>query len=202
MPVIYARSSAPDHAPPEPFGILKLFFASPLGAIVTVLAGVSWSIVFTFGPVYAQRSGFNLYQVSLFMAVAMLGGAVIQFPMGWLSDAMGRRLSIALMSLGGVVVSLFGIWADGRGMTEKFTASALVGGLIFDVCRSRRRTRRCRRARSLVCWAELVLLFRTGLDLWSFAQRRRGLGACGASGYYVVFAATLVASLAAAAVTR
>ena len=139
MPVIYARKSAPDHAPPEPFGIVQLFFASPLGAIATVLAGVSWSIVFTFGPVYAQRSGFDLSQVSLFMALAMVGGAFIQFPIGWLSDAMGRRLTIALMSIGGVAVSLFGIWADGQGMTAKFVASASGRRTdLSDVCDLRR----------------------------------------------------------------
>jgi len=203
VPVIYARSSAPDHAPPEPFGILKLFFASPLGAIVTVLAGVSWSIVFTFGPVYAQRSGFNLYQVSLFMAVAMLGGAVIQFPMGWLSDAMGRRLSIALMSLGGVAVSLFGIWADGRGMTEKFAASALVGGLIFPMYAiSAAHTNDAVAPQNRVSAAAgLVLLFGLG-SIFGPLLSGGAVSALGASGYYVVLAATLVASLAAAAVTR
>ena len=203
VPVIYARKSAPDHAPPEPFGIVKLFFASPLGAIATVLAGVSWSIVFTFGPVYAQRSGFDLYQVSLFMALAMVGGAVIQFPIGWLSDAMGRRLSIALMSIGGVAVSLFGIWTDGQGMTAKFVASALVGALIFPMYAiSAAHTNDAVEPRNRVSAAAgLVLLFGLG-SIFGPLLSGGAVSAMGASGYYVVLAATLVASLAAAAVTR
>ena len=32
------------------------------------------------GPVYAKKSGFDLHQVSMFMALAMVGGAIVQFP--------------------------------------------------------------------------------------------------------------------------
>src|SRR5215471_13353411 len=52
LPVVRAKPVR-DDLPPEPFGIVHLFRISPMGAGVTILAGVSWSIVFTFGPVYA-----------------------------------------------------------------------------------------------------------------------------------------------------
>src|SRR5690242_17018537 len=65
LPPLFARATAPHRAPPEPFNLWKLFLASPLGAIATILAGVTWSIVFTFGPVYAKKSGFDLNQVSI-----------------------------------------------------------------------------------------------------------------------------------------
>ncbi len=114
VPGLLASKTAPHRAPPQPFGMGKLFRASPLGAIATVLAGIPGPTVFTFGPAYAQRSGFDLSQTSFFMALAMIGGALVQFPVGWLSDAAGRRLTIALISAGGIAVSLFGLWADGR----------------------------------------------------------------------------------------
>ncbi len=203
VPVVYARASAPHHAPPEPFGIVRLFFASPLGAVATVFAGVSWSIVFTFGPVYAQRSGFNLSQVSIFMALAMFGGALVQFPMGWLSDAAGRRLTIALMSVGGVAVSLFGIWADGRGAIAKIVASFLVGALIFPVYAiSAAHTNDAIEPQNRVSAAAgLVLLFGLGSILGPLASGG-AISAMGTDGYYVVLAISTMASLAAAAVAR
>jgi len=202
-PVIYARTSAPDHAPPAPFGILKLFFVSPLGAIATVLAGVSWSIVFTFGPVYAQRSGFGLSQVSIFMALAMIGGALVQFPMGWLSDAAGRRLTIALMSAGGIAVALFGLWADGHGVMAKYVGSLLVGALIFPVYAiSAAHTNDAVTPQNRVAAAAgLVLLFGLG-SIFGPLLSGGAVSVMGASGYFVVLAATMTASLAAAAVTR
>ncbi|HEX4302476.1 MAG TPA: MFS transporter [Rhizomicrobium sp.] len=202
-PVVFARHTAPHRAPPEPFGIVKLFFASPLGAIATVLAGVSWSIVFTFGPVYAQKSGFDLVHVSLFMALAMIGGALIQFPFGWLSDALGRRVTIAIMSAGGIAVSLFGLWADGQGDVMKYIASAFVGGLIFPMYAvSAAHTNDAIAPQNRVAAAAgLVLLFGLG-SIFGPLVVGGVITGLGPSGFYVVLAATLTASLAAAATTR
>lgn len=203
LPVLYAKSSAPDHAPPEPFGLLKLFHAAPLGVVATVLAGVSWSIVFTFGPVYAQRHGLSLYQVSLFMALAMVGGAIVQFPMGWLSDAVGRRRTISLMSAGGLAVSLLGLKVSGDGFVAQCIASVLVGGLIFPVYAiSAAHTNDAVTPQNRVSAAAgLVLLFGVG-SIFGPLLSGFAMSAIGTEGYYVVLAVTMMASLAAAAVTR
>src|SRR5690242_11460240 len=50
IPVLALHRRGIIHAPPEPFGLLALFRLTPLGASATVLAGVSWAVVFTFGP--------------------------------------------------------------------------------------------------------------------------------------------------------
>ena len=202
-PVIYARRSAPDHAPPEPFGILKLFAASPLGVIATVLAGVSWSTVFTFGPVYAQRYNFDLYQVSVFMGAAMLGGAIVQFPFGWLSDAMGRRSTIATMSAGGVAVALFGLWEGNGGFIAKCVASFLVGGLIFPVyaISAAHANDAVASHNRVSAAAGLVLLFGGG-SIFGPLLSGAAMSAIGTEGYYLVLAATTAASLAAAAIAR
>src|SRR5689334_13284518 len=201
VPVVYARASAPNHAPPEPFGILRLFSVAPLGVIATLLAGVSWSIVFTFGPVYAQRHGFNLAQDSLFMAMA--GGAIIQFPLGWLSDALGRRLTIGLISAGGIVVALLGLKAGSDGFVAKYLASFLVGALIFPVYAiSAAHTNDAIEPKNRVSAAAgLVLLFGLG-SIFGPLLSGGAISVIGNEGYYVVLAATMALSLAAAAVTR
>ena len=203
VPVVGARHTAPHRAPPEPFHIGKLFLASPLGAIATVLSGVTWSIVFTFGPIYAQKSGFDLVHVSLFMAVAMVGGAVVQFPMGWLSDAAGRRMTIALMSLGGILTSLFGLWADGQDYAWKVAGSALTGGLVFPMYAiSAAHTNDATAPQQRVAAAAgLVLLFGLG-SIFGPLLVGSAITALGSGGYYTVLAAALALSLAASAATR
>jgi MFS family permease len=203
IPVLYARASAPNHAPPEPFGILRLFKAAPLGVLATLLAGISWSIVFTFGPVYAQRHGFSLAQVSLFMALAMAGGALVQFPLGWLSDALGRRLTIGLISAGGVAVALIGFRAGSDGFIAKYVASFLVGALIFPVYAiSAAHTNDAIEPKNRVSAAAgLVLLFGLG-SIFGPLLSGGAISLIGNEGYYVVLAATMTLSLAAAAVTR
>jgi MFS family permease len=203
VPELFARHTAPDRAPPEPFHIGRLFLLSPLGAIATVLSGVTWSIVFTFGPVYAQHSGFNLQQVSLFMALAMLGGAIVQFPMGWLSDAIGRRRTIALMSAGGVAVALFGLWANGQSALAKYAAVLFTGGLTFPMYAiSAAHTNDVVSPQNRVAAAAgLVLLFGLG-SIFGPLLSGGAVTALGAGGFYVVLAAGSALSLAAAAATR
>jgi len=203
IPVLLARSSAPNHAPPEPFDILRMFKVAPLGVIATLLAGVSWSIVFTFGPIYAQRHGFNLEQVSLFMALAMAGGAIVQFPLGWLSDALGRRLTIGSISFGGLAVALIGYKVGGDGLIAKYLASFLVGALIFPIYAiSAAHTNDAIAPKNRVSAAAgLVLLFGVG-SIFGPLLSGAAMSLVGSEGYYVVLAATMVLSLAAAAATR
>src|SRR5262249_4306385 len=117
----------------EPFGIRRLYAVSPMGVIATALAGVSWSIVFTFGPVYAHNAGFDIKGVSLFMGVAMVAAAIVQYPLGWVSDHIGRRFTVMLMCAGGAAAAAFGWWADGQADLYKLIGSAALGALSFPL---------------------------------------------------------------------
>ena len=197
------RRRAPHRAPPEPFGLVRLFRVSPLGASATMLAGISWSTLFTFGPVYAQRAGFDLRQTSIYMALAMVGAALLQFPFGWLSDRWGRRVTLGLMSAGAVVASLSGLWANSHGALAMQTASFFTGGFVFTLYAiSAARTNDLIAPQNRVAAAAgLVLLFGLG----SIAGPLLSGGAVfafGPAGYFIVLAAVTAVSLAVAVVTR
>ncbi len=202
-PVLFARRVAPHRAPPDPFDLVKLFRTSPLGVIATVLAGVSWSIIFTFGPVYAQRSGFGIAGVSLFMGLAMVGGAVCQFPFGWLSDRAGRRLTIGLMSAAAVAASLFGVWADAHGAEIKYLAAPLLGAFVFPlyaISAAHINDRIAPQAR-VAAAAGLVLLFGLG-SIFGPLACGWAVSAIGPAGFFEVLAAVMATSVAVAAVAR
>jgi MFS family permease len=137
------------------------------------------------------------------MALTMIGGALVQFPMGWLSDAVGRRRTIAWMSAGGVAVSLFGVWADGQGMLAKFAGAALTGGLIFPMYAvSTAHTNDSIEPRNRVSAAAgLVLLFGIG-SIFGPLISGGAVTALGNAGLYIVLATASALSLAAAATTR
>lgn len=131
VPIATAHRAAPTGAPPEPLGVLKLFHIAPLGAGATVLAGLSWAIMFTFGPIFASRVGLGPSGVGLFMGVAMAAGGILQVPLGWLSDVVGRRPVIGAMFAAGFAASLFGLMAQGYAMI--FLAAALTGACVFPI---------------------------------------------------------------------
>jgi MFS family permease len=203
VPPLAGRRHAPSHAPPEPFGLKRLFHVSPLGTIVTVLAGISWSVIFTFGPVYAQRAGLDLKTTSLYMGMAMLGGALLQFPFGWLSDHWGRRMALALMSAGAIMASLFGLWADTQGALLKEMSSFFLGGFVFTLYAiSAARTNDLIDPRNRVSAAAgLVLLFGLGSILGPLLSGG-AVWLFGTAGYFVVLGCVTTASLAASATSR
>jgi len=201
-PIVRAKPVR-DDLPPEPFGIVHLFRVSPMSVLITILAGVSWSMVFTFGPVYAQHAGFNVRETAMFMAAAMVGGAVTQFPFGWLSDHAGRRATLVVMSAASILASLFGLWADDHGAVAKIIASFLVGGSVFTLYAiSAARTNDLVTPQNRIAAAAgLVLLFGLGSILGPLVSGH-AVASLGTGGYFIVLAATMCLSLAATALRR
>ena len=131
VPVFAGRRGAPAAAPPVPVNLLRLLRSSPLGALATLLAGTSWAIIGSMGPVYAQRVGFDLNGIALWMGLAMAAGTISQFPFGWLSDVFGRRKVIGAIFALGLAASLGGLWAAGTGAS--LAVAALAGFAIFPI---------------------------------------------------------------------
>ncbi len=131
VPVSIARKSAPSGTPPEPLPLMQLFRLSPLGAWATMVAGLSWASIFTFGPVYARRIGLDVTGVGLCMGVAMTAGGLLQIPLGWLSDIAGRRRVLTCVFIGGLVVCLTALLAHAPDTT--LIAAGLVGAFVFPI---------------------------------------------------------------------
>ena len=203
VPIWFARSRAPAKAPPVPFNIIALMRLSPMGAAATALSGVSWAIVFTFGPVYAQRAGFSISEISLFMGVAMVGGALMQFPLGWLSDAIGRRATIFFMSLGGVAASLLGLWLHAMPHVYQYLPFALIGALVlplYGLGAAHTNDHLAPQTR-VAAAAGLVLLFGLGSILGPLVVGS-AITTLGAGGFFVVLAGVMGLSVAACALPR
>ncbi len=87
----------------QPLEVWRLSRVGMGGAFAAGLAtGAFWSL----GPVYAREVGLETGQLTAFMSAAVLGGAVMQFPLGRLSDHYDRRLVILGASFVGALFSL------------------------------------------------------------------------------------------------
>jgi MFS family permease len=200
VPVAAGHSSAPAAAPPVPLNVLKLLRTSPLGALATALAGTSWAIVGTMGPVYAQHVGFDLKGIALWMGLTMAAGGISQFPFGWLSDVFGRRRAIATIFVLGLAASLIGLWAVTQGADANLAVAALAGLCIFPlyavsvahVNDAIAQEDRVAAAAGLILLNGLGSIFGALLCGWAMT-------ALGPSGFYAALAATMLAGAALAA---
>lgn len=95
VPMLLSASPAPAIAPARRFGLLKLFKTTPLGFIGMLGVGLSHGAFFALGAVFAGAIGQGITAISFFMALVLVGGVLLQWPIGRLSDWLDRRKVLA-----------------------------------------------------------------------------------------------------------
>jgi len=107
VPVLLSTGKTPRFDDIKKLSIKELFKNAPLGGIGSIAAGLTQSTAFTMGVIYCQKIGLSIAETTLFLAAFIIAGAVVQWPIGYLSDRLDRRVMIALMSILSVVATLF-----------------------------------------------------------------------------------------------
>lgn len=102
----------------------RLYGISPVGVMGCIAVGFANSAMWTLSPVYAQAHGLNKGWVAIFMSVFTLGGAIVQLPLGRLSDRMDRRFIIAFVC---VAAAATGIALATFGGAHRWTILPLIG---------------------------------------------------------------------------
>ena len=133
VPILLSRASAPKPSSPERMGFKSLLLISPVGVVGVVCSGLANSSLNGMGAVFAREAGLSVAQVSLFMAVAILGGITLQFPLGRLSDRFDRRTVLIISALLTAGVAYIVIMASSHSPIYLITAIAFYGGLSFVI---------------------------------------------------------------------
>jgi len=124
-PILLSASPAPVFQTSKPMSIVSLFVASPLGMVGIFLLGGVFGATFGMSAVYATAIGLSIKQIAIFTSSIYIGGMLLQYPIGWVSDRMDRRILILVVSLSGAVGSFMMLFFTGN-----FTALLVVGFIV------------------------------------------------------------------------
>ncbi len=103
LPIGLTRRAAPPTPASPRLNVDLLSRASNLPALVNgVLTGTFWALA----PLMIARLGFAADGVARFMAITVGAGMLAVYPLGWLSDRLGRVAVIGGLGVGGVAVTL------------------------------------------------------------------------------------------------
>ena len=137
VPITLSVGRAPMFEAPESIGARALFRASPLGVTGAFLIGIAHSALFSMGPVYATRLGLAVDRLSFFIAAALFGGLILQWPIGWLSDRFDRRKVIVAVAW----IAAGAAFGAGVGGVDSYAlligSTALLGGMslpLYSLC--------------------------------------------------------------------
>ena len=127
-PILLSISPAPAFERTKLMTLSRLFTSSPLACVGMFLLGGVFAAQFGMSAVFGAQIGLSLPQISLFVASFYIGAMIFQYPIGWVSDKMDRRLLILLISAASATGSASAYFAGGYFFALVF-AAFLVGGL-------------------------------------------------------------------------
>jgi len=133
LPLPLTKASPPI-TPEAPRLRPKMAFAkSPLAAAGVVVAGLTSAAFRMVGPIYGQEVGLQLNQIGLFLAAFVLGGALAQYPIGWLADKFDRRWILIWLSVAAIVSCAITVSMSGSGTAMVMATAVLFGFTTFPI---------------------------------------------------------------------
>ncbi|QLC72108.1 MFS transporter [Pseudomonas sp. LPB0260] len=131
MPITLTRQGQPSVPDTLHTNLRQLLGIAPLSIAAAGLSGLALGAFWGMAPVYASLSGFDATGVGLMMSSAILGGALLQWPIGLYSDKHDRRLVLLWVVILAVLVSLLmSLLPAGRPLLGLIF---LFGGLSFAI---------------------------------------------------------------------
>jgi MFS family permease len=132
VPVALTRvPEPPPVAAPRP-ALRRLLAVAPVGFVGALASGLLSGAFFGMGAVFAQRVGLNEAGVATFMSATIVGGALLQWPIGQLSDRRDRRLVLAAVCASAAFLAALAFFAERYGPMLPVIAF-FYGGLAFTV---------------------------------------------------------------------
>lgn len=126
-PILLSVVPTPAFDKSKSMSLMDLYKFSPLGFVGMFLMGSIYAAMFGMSSVYATSAGLSVGQISIFMSSIFVGALLMQYPIGWMSDRMDRRVLIMAVAGAGSLGASFG-WLFGPNFTMLVIAGFAIGG--------------------------------------------------------------------------
>lgn len=126
-PVLLSIRPMPAFASTKPMKVTELIAASPLACFSMLMMGGLFSAQFGMSAVYGSRVGLTVGEISFFVSAIYVAALVLQYPIGWLSDRMDRRVLIIWVAFLGSAGSLIAFLVPGS-FALIVISGAIIGG--------------------------------------------------------------------------
>jgi len=137
IPLLLSAGSPPAFRESVDISLGDLFRLSPLGIVSMFAVGLVTATFFALGPIYGARIGLDVENISYFMAAAVLGTIVLQWPVGALSDYFDRRIVLTIVTLLAALAAAICVPLSQDSKLLLFLSVGLFGGLaipLYSVC--------------------------------------------------------------------
>lgn len=127
-PILLSISPTPAFETTRGMSLGDLFRSSPLGVVGMLLLGAAYAAMFGMAAIFASQIGLPIAELSLFVAMFYIGGMVLQYPIGLVSDRMERRQLITITAAIAALASLVAFAVPGYPVL--LGAAFVIGGML------------------------------------------------------------------------
>ena len=106
VPVALSKSTSPEQPTDVEVDLKRLFRISPSGTLGCLAAGTALGAFWSLAPVFVNAYQADVSLAAWFMSAVVVGGALSQWPLGFVSDRLGRRKTLFAASL---ICALLGV---------------------------------------------------------------------------------------------
>ncbi|MBK2125244.1 MFS transporter [Fangia hongkongensis] len=132
IPVSLTKFEMPRQERVELLSPWVIFKRAPLGIWASFVAGVILGSIYTIYPLFLKQVNYPADTISTMMFAIIIGGMLLQIPIGKLSDIMDRRKVLLFMLIGATVVSVL-VCLIHNSFYEMILLSFILGGLTFTI---------------------------------------------------------------------
>ena len=120
VPILLAKKKTPKFKKTASMSIKELYRISPFGSFAMICTGFIYSAVLTLASVYAANMNLTIYEISILLTLIVAAGAIFQWPIGYISDRMDRKVIIASGILA-IIFCILAILFSGTSFSNAFT---------------------------------------------------------------------------------
>ena len=136
IPVTLTRMHQPAISTHNRFELRSVMRAAPTAIGCAFFFGVVTSTLYTLVPVVTLSLNLDIEQTAAVLVAMLIGSAVLQFPIGMVSDRVDRRIVIAVMTFAGLGVGVTMVLLE-PGFTTAIVGFFLLGGaasVVYPLC--------------------------------------------------------------------
>jgi MFS family permease len=125
IPILLTKRAAPKFKKISFMKIKQLYKISPLGTFSMLCTGLIHSAIFGYGAVYASTLNFTIFEISLFLFLITIAGAIFQFPIGYYSDRHDRRIIIIACTIFSTIFCIAAAMSSDVSLQNMYLASSI-----------------------------------------------------------------------------
>lgn len=133
VPISLATVFAPHIPDPEPLSFLELLKVAPLAPFAASVAGFTGAAMLGAGAIYGASAGLNQTGTAALIASALIGGLLLQIPLGRWSDRTDRRRVLLATAMAGAAAAAAAMLAGPSNVLFVVLLTFVAGGVAYPL---------------------------------------------------------------------